>query len=326
MPKSPQLATTAPDISKWEFPVCMEPKLDGVRCLAIKDHDGKLTLLSRTMKPLDNFEELEKDLQDFQPNGTVLDGEVIGYIKKKREDSFVQEETSLKAIMLRAKALRGKATNVRIEYHIFDMLTLEEWENESCPMRYEQRRDALSDVFAKDLTKPFTRTIVRTPWYTAYNATEAQDIYNNMVAWGYEGAMIKAPDSLYTFKKNVVWQKWKPWLSVDLKVVGFLQAKTKFHPETKEVYINPVNGEEESFYPVNKVGAICCKGFDEGREIEVDVSGLTAELATEMWANQEKYLGKTVEIKFQAFLKADKRETWSLQFPSFMRFREDKDD
>lgn len=323
MPKSPQLATTAPDISKWEFPVCMEPKLDGVRCLAIKDHDGKLTLLSRTMKPLDNFEELEKELAWLQPNGTVLDGEVIGYVKKKQEDGSVEEETSLKAIMLRAKATRGKATNVRIGFHMFDMLTLEEWESQECYKHYLRRRERLVKLFMVD-SEPQICSVVGS--YFAGDADEAQSIYNRMVAQGFEGAMIKRGDSKYTFKKNVVWQKWKPWLSVDLKVVGFLQAKTKFHPVTGEAYVNPVNGEEESFYPVPKVGAIQCRGFDEGREIEVDVSGLTHELATELWDNQDKYLGKTVEIKFQAFLKADKRETWSLQFPSFLRFREDKDE
>ena len=70
--KGPQLAVTAKSFHKQKYPLVMEPKLDGCRML-IRKENGKVQLLSRTLKPFNNFEELEQDALAL-PDGYVYDG------------------------------------------------------------------------------------------------------------------------------------------------------------------------------------------------------------------------------------------------------------
>ena len=53
-------------------------------------------------------------------------------------------------------------------------------------------------------------------------------------------------------------------------------------------------------------------------------SGFTDELRSEIWNNQDKYLGKVIEVKYKNISKDKNTGLESLQFPVFVRFREDK--
>ena len=68
-----------------------------------------------------------------------------------------------------------------------------------------------------------------------------------------------------------------------------------------------------------------CRGVDQGKSIEVTVGGgYTEELRDEIWASRDSVIGRTVEIKGDALTRAQDGDAWSLRFPVFMGFRDDK--
>jgi DNA ligase-1 len=123
------------------------------------------------------------------------------------------------------------------------------------------------------------------------------------VAEGYEGIMIKELDAPYLCKRNDAWLKWKPTKSYDLTVVGV---------------------EEGTGKNVGRLGALICEGTDHGCDIRVNVgSGLTDQQRDEFWQAKDELIGQTAEILCDAITQ-NQDGRYSLRFPRFMRFREDK--
>jgi ATP-dependent DNA ligase len=97
--------------------------------------------------------------------------------------------------------------------------------------------------------------------------------------------------------------KIKPFITVDLEVVGFEPGK----PESKFS---------------NTLGGLICRGVDQGKLIEVTVGGgYSEELRDQIWSNRDSVLGRIVEIKGDALTKSQTGDSWSLRFPVFMQFR-----
>ena len=52
--------------------------------------------------------------------------------------------------------------------------------------------------------------------------------------------------------------------------------------------------------------------------------GYSEELRDEIWKDRSNVIGRIVEIKGDALTRAQDGEAWSLRFPVFMGFRDDK--
>jgi ATP-dependent DNA ligase len=57
----------------------------------------------------------------------------------------------------------------------------------------------------------------------------------------------------------------------------------------------------------------------QGVKVQVG-SGLSDEIRSEIWDNKEKYIGRTIEIRYQEIT-----PDGSLRFPTFVCFRNDRD-
>ena len=133
-----------------------------------------------------------------------------------------------------------------------------------------------------------------------------KEFNNETVAAGFEGIMVKDPKATYRTKRTDAWLKIKPFITVDLEVVGF------------------ENGKAESKF-ANTLGGLVCRGVDQGKLVEVTVGGgYSEELREEIWSNRDKVLGRIVEIKGDVLTKSQDSDVWSLRFPVFMGFRDDK--
>lgn len=272
-----------PEVNQLTYPVMVEPKLDGVRTIAIKDAKGNLKLLSRNGKELENFAEIERALVKLPPD-TVLDGEVIA-------------PSGFAALMSRAKAKRGKHDDVPIEYHVFDGMSAQEWATQSCQLYLRTRQGFISNAltFTGIEVQQVPSKMVTTP-------AEVERVYQDFVNQGYEGVMLKDPGGKYTFKRNATWQKLKPFDTVDLQVVDLIEGTGKY---------------------VGMLGAIKANGDHDGKSIWTEIgSGFTDQQRQAIWA--QRPMGEWIEVRYQELSLAQDSKTWSLRFPTFVRFRDSK--
>jgi len=128
---------------------------------------------------------------------------------------------------------------------------------------------------------------------TDYEEIKAE--HDAYVKDGYEGAMIKFLDAPYKFGRGHEVMKLKAFHDVDLPVVGLLEGTGKHA------------GKLGSFQVVY-----------QGVEVQVG-SGLTDDLREAIWSDQENFLGRIIEVRYQ-----EVTPDGSLRFPTFVCFRNDR--
>jgi DNA ligase-1 len=277
----------------------LEPKLDGVRVLAVVQ-GMNVSLFSRNGKEFANFPQIARDIMlhraAFQHNlGSggrfVLDGEVTG-------ESFQK--------LMKQAHRKSDAQTDGMVYNIFDIIPLDDFQRGYWNAQQYKRFDILNrarSVLDKSKVGHSLRVVegLEVDLDTAEGHDIMQRYAEDCVALGFEGIMIKAVDEPYVCKRSDRWMKWKPVISVDLKIVGFEQG----------------TGRNET-----RLGAIICEGEDNGRLIRVNVgSGLSDSDRDEYWAARNRLLGHLVEIQADAVTQ-NQDGTYSLRFPRFLRFRD----
>lgn len=275
----------------------LEPKLDGVRVLAVVQ-GMNISLFSRNGKEFANFPDIIRAIHlnrgIFQRNlGSggrfVLDGEVVG--------------ESFQTLMKQARR-KSDAETEGMVYNIFDIIPLDDFQRGYWNAQQYKRFDILDQ--AKGVINDSNTDIqIVSGLEVDLDTAEGHDIMRryaeDCVAEGYEGIMIKAVDAPYVCKRADYWMKWKPTISVDLNIVGFEEG----------------TGRNEG-----RLGAIICEGEDNGRHIRVNVgSGLSDSNRDEYWNARSDLLGHLVEVQADAVTQ-NQDGTYSLRFPRFLRFRD----
>ena len=274
----------------------LEPKLDGVRVLAVVQ-GLNVSLFSRNGKEFANFPQIELDIMKhraaFQRNlGSggrfVLDGEVVG-------ESFQK--------LMKQAHRKSDAETTGMVYNIFDILPLDDFQRGYWNAQQYKRFEILDQ--ARGVLPEGTSLRIVSGLEVDLDGAQGHDIMHryaqDCVAEGFEGIMIKDVGAPYVCKRADYWMKWKPTISVDLNIVGF---------------------EEGTGRNLNRLGAIICEGVDNDRRIRVNVgSGFSDALRDEYWTNRDELLGHLVEVQADAVTQ-NQDGTYSLRFPRFLRFRD----
>lgn len=257
-----QLADTLKSLSDLKFPVYLEPKLDGIRAVAIK-HDNNVTIYSRTGKILE-FPVIRKELQKFMKNDTVFDGEIYS---NKGFQSLMKQVHRLK-----------NAKKENFIYHVFDCLTYQEFINGHSDRTYVQRRDKLYLQFEKSrLFRDIVfKNVVIVSECMATKKSHVKEFYEQCLNDGYEGIMIKRPLGEYSGRRTKDWLKYKPVNTLDCVIDGFIEGTGKY------------KGMLGALEVIQSNGKTCGVG-----------SGFNDEQRREIWQNRKKYKNKTIEIKYQ---------------------------
>jgi DNA ligase-1 len=273
----------------------IEVKLDGVRVITVVYPSGAVDQYSRNGKELVNFEHIKQQISRharFFAEPMVLDGEVMS--------------ASFQDLMKQVHRKSDVAANDAV-LNLFDIITLKEFQAGAGVLYQVTRSNNLMQWYNQFADHMPNVTVVGQELVdldTAQGKERFKEINASAIAGGYEGLLIKDPDAAYECKRSVAWLKLKPVISVDLTVMTL---------------------EEGTGKNVGVLGALVCEGTDQGRKIKVNVgSGLTDKQRKDMWNNKDLVIGQTVEILADAVTKSQDSETYSLRFPRFNRFRDDK--
>jgi bifunctional non-homologous end joining protein LigD len=172
-----------------------ERKLDGIRCLAVRDGDA-ITLHSRNDIDLRaRYPEVAEAVAgQTGPDRFAIDGEVV---------AFDGSETSFAKL-----AARGHHP-VPVFYYVFDLLWLDGRDVRPLPLRTRKRllRDAIT--FADPLR------------LTAHRNREGEAMFKEACRKGWEGVVAKRADSPYRATRSKDWQKFKCEAGQELVIGGF---------------------------------------------------------------------------------------------------------
>jgi len=175
----------------WVF----ERKLDGIRCLAVRDGDT-LTMHSRNDLDLGARYPEVADAIKAQRDGSrfAIDGEVV---------AFEGSETSFAKL-----AARGHHP-VPVFYYVFDVLWLDGYDVRPLPLRTRKRllHDAIS--FADPLR------------WTPHRNRDGEKLFRDACRKGWEGVIAKRADSPYRSTRSKDWQKFKCEAGQELVIGGF---------------------------------------------------------------------------------------------------------
>jgi bifunctional non-homologous end joining protein LigD len=175
-----------------------ERKLDGIRCIAIRDGDN-VTLLSRNdLKQNDRYPELAEALANERCDQFVIDGEVV---------AFEGSETSF------AKLARRGQEHVPVFYYVFDILWLEGHDVRKLPLRTRKRllRDALQ--FHGNVR------------WTQHRNRDGEAFFKEACRKGWEGLIAKRADSPYVATRSRDWLKFKCEHGQELVVGGYTEPR-----------------------------------------------------------------------------------------------------
>ena len=268
--------------------ICVEPKLDGIRCFAIVQ-DGKAALYARSGKLLQNFDGLIGQELSQLPDG-CYDGEIMG-----------EDFTSL----MRQAYRKENVNTENVYFAIFDYLSLNEWETKiakmSCELRYIMLIHAVIPFLTKDKNSElgcptkykYLRVVNRI--YTKSDYECIKQHHDKFITKGYEGAMVKVLDGVYSFGRSFDVMKMKEFHDIDLPVVGFKEGTGKNKGSLGAIIVD-----------FNDIEVHVGSGFDEKQREQI-------------WKNKNEYLGATAEIRYQ-----EVTPDMSLRFPTFVCWRYDK--
>lgn len=254
-------------------------KFDGQRCFTIIKN-GKITMKSRQNKEITGLTEVLESIKQTGLNDICLDGELLA-INSDYESVY---KDTMKIISTKNEVKTG------IKYMVFDIVTLEEFENKKKTDIYSIRRSVLENIKETEFLK------ITPILYYGKDDNKVLEVLNKCRQNGAEGCMINL-DKPYEFKRSKTLLKLKVMNSCDLKIIGFEEGDGKYK---------------------GTLGNLICdyKGYQLGVG-----SGYTDKQREQIWNNQEEYLNRIAEIQYFEETYNDKGGL-SLRFPVFKCVRE----
>jgi len=193
---------------KVTYPVDVQPKLDGVRCLAYWDGDS-VKLMSRGGKQWECCNHIVEELMKILPKGMVLDGEL--YIHGK---SF-QEITKL--------VKKWRPESVDIVFHVYDVP--KEPDGAIRPVWADRRwsLESLLEAFEECDSLEVVDT------HLATNEDAVYEHQSHFLEEGYEGAIVRELDGEYRFghRSNKL-LKVKNFMDKEYEIVDYTTGVGRF--------------------------------------------------------------------------------------------------
>lgn len=268
-------------------------KLNGTRCFYYKG-----SLYSRQGKVFSGLKHIVTDLHalanalNFNVDDYVFDGELILKDLSAGDSESFQISTGL------ANSKQEDKSTLKLV--LFDCIPVTDFENQTSGSNYSIRKSNLITFKNIILDKHFDNISVVPFFYEGVDQSEIWNWLDYAENNDMEGIMLNL-DTPYEFirTKNLI--KCKKFYTMDLRVVRIDKGTGRNKDRLGKVYVE---------YKGNEVGV---------------GSGFSDELRDFYWKHPEEIIGKIIEVKYKEQTK-NKDGSESLQFPVFVRIRDDKDE
>ena len=241
---------------KIVYPCYAQPKLDGIRCVAIVKN-GKCTLWTRTRKPILSCPHIINAIEHLGPKNMVLDGELYTH----------EHKNNFEAIVSAVRKEYPSELSEKIEYHIYDIA------GEVSSIGFHGRKSIVEGL---NLTLPLvaveTKRLMSEDAVLPYFEEKRKE--------GYEGIMLRNEASEYVNKRSYDLQKVKEFDDAEFEIVGIEEGRGKFSnlvsgfvclmPNGKDTFSATANGSLDFL-------ADCFKRHEiwKGRTLVVQYQGFT---------------------------------------------------
>lgn len=188
--------------AKITFPCLTQPKLDGIRCIAMIQN-GTATLWTRSRKRITSCPHIEAELIRQLPNADIiLDGELYNHDLKNDFEKIIS------AVRKDEPSEESKA----VQYHIYDVVHASD---------FQYRTNAV------DVSVLNTESIRKVMTFWASDEEELQTYFKKFRDAGYEGAMARNAAGGYEQKRSYNLQKVKEFEDAEFEIVGVSEGKGK---------------------------------------------------------------------------------------------------
>lgn len=276
--------------SEW---FSISQKLNGTRCFY---YNGQL--YSRQGKVFTGLEHIVSDLAVLSQalgkgvNDLVYDGELLLKDLSAGDSESFQISTGI--------ANSNQEDKSMLRLVIFDVIPKENFEEQSDSDTYKVRSQTLSNI-KNEITEMGLENINVVPIF--YQGTDQKKIWEWLdyaERTDMEGLMLNL-DVPYRFNRTKELIKIKKFYTMDLPVIRIDKGTGRNKDRLGKVYVD-----------------------FKGNEVGVG-SGFSDEQRDYLWQHPEKILHKIIEVKYKEETK-NKDGSKSLQFPVFIRIRDDKDE
>ena len=297
----PQLAPNEKvDLTTLSYPLLASTKLDGIRCI-LKEGE----ILSRSLKQIQNKqlrERLEPLRKFSEDNHVIFDGEI--YSPKLNFQQITH--------FTMTQDLGDEELPDHLRFYCFDML---DCFNDPFELRND-KMEALIGLY-NQIAYPVEQREVD-------SAEEIETYFEEVLSQGYEGLILRDPESLYKCGRFTVREggmfKCKPVLDFDGKITGVVQSTEvdeDVEKKTNELGRSVTSKKIGERHTIEKASAFWVDY--EGKPLKA-VLAMTNEEKIEVWKNKEKYIGQWITYKGMLVGAKDVP-----RHPVFLRFREPKD-
>ena len=202
-----------------DYPVAVQPKLDGIRCAATGS-----SLWTRTRKPIRSVPHIEHALEQLGKNRPFLtDGELYNHLYRTDFEKITE--------------IVGQKKDVHedhhlAQYHVYDIPSKKPF------------IDRMNDLNTLKSFLPKNSPIVIVPTRIAENEEELMEIFQDYLTMGYEGAMIRLLDIPYENKRSGSLLKLKEFQDAEFEIVGGEEGRGKLQGHLGAFVCKTADGTE----------------------------------------------------------------------------------
>lgn len=266
-------------------------KLDGIRCLLIKDENG-MKFFSRQGQLIEGLEEIKAETINLPD--AVYDGELI-----LRNDNNLNSDDLYRATV---KVVRKDGIKKNVEFHVFDYMSVEDFQNGCCSISCSRRKLHVTAALGFRFEYIHQVPIL----YEGNDKEVIPEFLDKVINEGKEGLMLNVADAPYECKRSDKILKIKKFSDADVRVVDLIEGTGK---------------------NIGKLGAVTIQFEHDNNVHECNCgSGFSDEERIKYWSTPELILNKIVTIGYFEVSK-NQEGGFGLRFPTWKGIiREDKDE